>query len=242
MKNKLINNPNIRYDAENHPKIKGIQIINGRNNFPISWLNQQGYCEYSLYLQYFKGIETAPTTAMTLGTKEHQKLENKFKEDAVPTTFDEVLKTSMKEAAISREFFVVAPEYGIRGFIDEIWMTPDEFVIIDDKPGKIPYPSTINQVLAYSLAFKSMINESPVNSQTTLFSQKNDKRKIKAALRERGTNNIFWIEEFDENNEKKIKFLINRMHGLFEGSKPFLPTKNPNKCNKCRFQSYCEHF
>ncbi len=143
---------------------------------------------------------------MTLGTREHQKLEDKFKEDAVPTTFDEVLKTSMEEAAISREFFVVAPEYGIRGFIDEIWMTPDEFVIIDDKPGKIPYPSTINQVLAYSLAFKSMINKLSENPQTTLFSPKKDKRKIKAALRERGTDNIFWIDEFDENNEKKLNF------------------------------------
>ena len=35
--------------------------------FPISWLNIQGYCEYSLYLQYFKGITTAPTKAMTGG-------------------------------------------------------------------------------------------------------------------------------------------------------------------------------
>jgi CRISPR/Cas system-associated exonuclease Cas4 (RecB family) len=241
MKNKLINNPNIQYDIENHPKIKGIQIIKGQNNFPISWLNQQGYCEYSLYLQYFKGIETAPTQAMIKGTNEHQKLEDTFKEDAIPTTFTEVLHTSKEEAAISREMFVVAPEYGIRGFIDEIWMTPEEFIIIDDKPGKIPYPSTINQVLAYCLAFKSMLKDNS-SSQTTLTSMSNDKRKIKAGLRERGTDNIFWIEEFDENNENKIKFLINRMHGLFEGSKPFLPTKNPNKCNKCRFQSFCEHF
>lgn len=242
MKNKLINNPNTTYDAINHPNIKGIQIIGGKNNFPISWLNQQGYCEYSLYLQYFKGIKTAPTQAMVTGTKEHQKLEDKFKEDAVPTTFDEVLQTSKEEAAISREMFVVAPKWGIRGFIDEIWMTPEEFIIIDDKPGKIPYPSTINQVLAYCLAFKSMLNSDSQNIQTTLTSPKKDNRKIKAALRERGTNNIFWIEEFDENNEEKIEFLIKRMHGLFEGSKPFLPTKNPNKCNKCRFQSYCEHF
>jgi len=242
MKNKLINNPNVNYDSINHPKINGIQIIDGKNNFPISWLNQQGYCEYSLYLQYFKGIKTLPTQAMVSGTKEHQKLEDKFKEDAVPTTFDEVLKTSKEEPTISREMFVVAPKWGIRGFIDEIWMTPDEFVIIDDKPGKIPYPSTINQVLAYCLAFKSMLNSNFQDSQTTLTSLKKDDRKIKAVLRERGTDNIFWIEEFDESNEEKITFLINRMHGLFEGFKPFIPTKNPNKCNKCRFQSYCEHF
>lgn len=232
MKNKLINNFENSYKKEKHPKIKGIQIIEDKNNFPISWLNQQGYCEYSLYLEYFKGIETGPTKAMTTGTTEHQKLEDKFKESAVITTFDEVLKSSKEEIAISREMFVISPKYGIRGFIDEIWMTPDEFIIIDDKPGAIAYPSTINQVLAYCLAFKSMI----INDEY------NEKRKIKAALRERGTENIFWMEKFDESNQKKIKYLINRMHGLFKGSKPFIPTKNPNKCNKCRFQSYCEHF
>ena len=232
MKNKLINNLKNSYEIEKHPRIKGIQIIDNQNNFPISWLNQQGYCEYSLYLEHFKQIETKPTQAMTTGVAEHQKLEDKFKEDAVPATFDEVLESSKEEIAISREMFVVSPKYGIRGFVDEIWMTPEEFVIIDDKPGTIPYPSTINQVLAYCLAFKTMI----------IKENHNEKRRIKGVLRERGTDNIFWMEEFDEDNQKRITFLIDRMHGLFEGSKPFIPTKNINKCNKCRFQSYCEHF
>jgi len=232
MKNKLVNDFENSYKVEKHPKIKGIQIIDDKNNFPISWLNQQGYCEYSLYLEHFKGIETGPTQAMITGVAEHQKLEDKFREDAVPATFDEILESSKEEIAISREIFVISPKYGIRGFIDEIWMTPDEFIIIDDKPGKIPYFSTINQVLAYCLAFKSMI----------ALNKYGEKRKIKAALRERGTENIFWMEEFDENNQEKIKHLINRMHGLFEGSKSFIPTKNINKCMKCRFQSYCEHF
>lgn len=228
MENKLINNLNNNYTIKKHPKIKGLQIIEGKNNFPISWLNQQGYCEYSLYLQYFKGIATAPTQAMLTGTKEHQKLEDKFKEEAVPAKLEDVIESSKEEAAISREMFVIDSEEGIRGFIDEIWLTPDEIVIIDDKPGTIAYPSTINQVLAYCLAFKNMMN--------------GDNRKIKAALRERGTDNIFWSSDFDENNEEKIKFLIHRMQGLFDGTKPFMYTKNSNKCNKCRYQSYCEHF
>lgn len=233
MQNKLIDKSVYDYEYKKHPKIKGLKIIENKNNFPISWLNQQGYCEYSLYLEYFKGIEVGPTKAMSKGTDEHQKLEDKFKEDAVPSTFDEMLEISTKEIAISREIFVFSPKAGIRGFIDEIWMTPEEFIIIDDKPGTVPYPSTINQVLAYCLAFKNMINLNEKN---------NDQRIIKGALRERGTDNIFWSEEFDKNNEKKINYLIDRMHGLFEGSKPFIPTKNSNKCNKCRFQSYCEHF
>ena len=45
------------YKRENHPDFKGVQIIDGKNNFSISWLNQQAYCEYQLYLEHFKGIE-----------------------------------------------------------------------------------------------------------------------------------------------------------------------------------------
>ncbi|KZX15378.1 CRISPR-associated protein Cas4 [Methanobrevibacter filiformis] len=227
MKYKLVRNRK-EHNLKNHAEIKGIQILNEKNLFPISWLNQQGYCEYSLYLEHFKKIETMPTQAMVEGVKEHKKLEDKFNEIAVECTFSETLGYSKEEKIISREFFVLSEIHGIMGYIDEIWMMPSEFIIIDDKPGKIPYHSLINQVLAYALAFKSMIGE--------------DNRKIKVALRERGTDNIFWIDEFDENNENSIKFLINRMNGLFEGIKPFIPTKNKNKCNKCRFQSYCEHF
>ena len=128
---------------------------------------------------------------------------------------------------MSRECFVIAPEYGIRGFIDEIWMTPDEIVIIDDKPGRTPYQSTMNQVRAYCLAYKSMTN---------------DERLIKAALRERGTSNLFWIEVFTPEVENQIKFTIDRMQGLLDGTKPFIPTKNPNKCRSCRYKRYCEHY
>ena len=157
MKNKLILNEN--YSKEKHPTIEGIQIIEGKNNFPISWLNQQGYCEYQIYLQYMKGIKTSPTSAMLKGTGIHNELEEKFIETATPATFDEVVEMSKTEATISRECFVISPRDGIRGFIDEIWMKPTEIVIIDDKPGTRAFPSTINQVRAYCLAFKSMTND-----------------------------------------------------------------------------------
>ena len=29
------------YEIKDHPNIKGLQIIKGKNNFPISWLNKQ---------------------------------------------------------------------------------------------------------------------------------------------------------------------------------------------------------
>ena len=212
------------YPKENHPEIKSIEIIEGKNNFPISWLNQQGYCEYQIYLQYMKGIKTSPTKAMLEGTHEHNMLEEKFSQTATPATFDEAVEMSKSEGTLTRECFVLAPEYGIRGFIDEIWMTPDEIVIIDDKPGTKAFPSTINQVRAYCLAFKSMSD---------------DERPIKGALRQRGTDNIFWSEEFDSDAEKEIIYLINRMHSLINGEKPFIATKNANKCRSCRYRSCC---
>jgi len=228
MENKIIKNENNNLEIKKHPKIKSIQIINGKNNFPISLLNKQGYCEYSIYLEHFKKIEVGPTSAMLKGTYEHQKLEDKFKRTATLATFKEALLSSKEKPILSRELEVISLDHGIRGFIDEVWMIEDKFVIIDDKPGNIPYNSTINQVRAYCLAFKDMIGT--------------DNREIIGALRERGTDNIFFSETFDEKTEENIKFLINRMEGLFEESKPFLPTKNRNKCLKCRFQSYCEHF
>ena len=226
MQQKNINEYGKDYDIKDHPSIKGVKIIEGKNNFPISWLNQQGYCEYQLYLEYMKGIETRPTAAMTHGSQIHKQLENIFNKDATPAKFEDAVEASKTEASMSREVTVVAPDYGIRGDIDEIWVTPDEIVIIDDKPGRTPYQSTMNQVRAYCLAFKDMTG---------------DERKIKAALRERGTDNLFWIEIFTPEVEKQIKFTIDRVQGLLDGTKPFVPTKNPKKCRSCRFKDTCEH-
>ncbi|GAA5818073.1 MAG: PD-(D/E)XK nuclease family protein [Methanobrevibacter sp. CfCl-M3] len=220
------------YKLKNHSKIKEIKILQGKNNFPITWLKTQGYCEYILYLEHCKNIIAQPTQSMITGSKEDEKLGSPFQKKAKKKkiksgTLEDLLKDSKKEITITRYVFVLSTEFGIRGFIDEIQMSPDDIKIINDKSGKIAYKSSINQALAYALAFKSMVN---------------DDRKISIAIRERGTDNIIFSDTFDENKEKEIIYLINRVHGLFNGIKPFIPTKNKNKCNKCRFKSYCEHY
>jgi CRISPR-associated exonuclease Cas4 len=208
-----------------HPTISQVKIIADKNNFPISWLNKQGFCEYGIYLENIKGIEVKPTKSMLRGTKEHATLEANFKIGAEPATFDEMLETSKTGEILSRELPVISKGHGIRGFIDEVWMTPDEFIIIDDKPGTVAYSSSINQVYGYCLAFKEMIPE---------------KRKIVASLRERGTENIYWASYFDEKAEKDIINLINRMHKLLVGETEFKATDNPNKCRGCRFNTLCD--
>jgi len=208
-----------------HPTISQVKIIADKNNFPISWLNKQGFCEYGIYLENVKGIEIKPTRSMVQGTKEHAILEDKFKVGAEPATFDEMLETSKTGEILSRELPVISKHYGIRGFIDEVWMTPDEFIIIDDKPGKVAYSSSINQVYGYCLAFMEMVPE---------------KRRIVASLRERGTDNIYWASYFDGKAEDDIIKLIKRMHKLLAGETEFIPTNNPNKCRGCRFNTLCD--
>jgi len=208
-----------------HPTITQVKVIQNKNNFPISWLNKQAYCEYGIYLENVKGVTAKPTKAMMEGSREHSILEFKFKEDAEPATFQEMLDTSRTAEILSRELPVTSVRYGIRGFIDEVWMTPDEFIIIDDKPGKTAYPSSINQVYGYCLAFKDIVPE---------------ERKIVASLRERGTDNIFWSSYFDETAEKNIIELIERVHKLLIGTIEYIPTENPRKCRSCRFNTRCD--
>ena len=42
MQQKNITGFDKEYSIKKHPDIKDVQIIEGKNNFPISWLNQQG--------------------------------------------------------------------------------------------------------------------------------------------------------------------------------------------------------
>lgn len=52
-----------------HPNVSEVKIIKNKNNFPISWLNKQGYCEYGIFLENVRQIKTAPTMAMIRGVK-----------------------------------------------------------------------------------------------------------------------------------------------------------------------------
>jgi len=202
-----------------------LKITSDKKYFPISWLNTQGFCEYCIKLEYHDEIKVGPTKAMLKGTEEHSALEAKFLEEAEETTFEEMMESSKTAEMLSREMWVESERYGIRGYIDEIWMTPDEFVIIDDKPGQRAYSSTINQVYGYCLAFKDIIN---------------DERRIVASLRQRGTDNIFWAAPFDTRVERATIGLVERVHRLLEGEEEFIPTKNPNKCRSCRFKTHCD--
>ena len=122
----------------------------------ISWLYAQDYCEYQLYLDQVKGVEVDDTPAMVEGSVEHQRLEDEFLAKAeAEYTFEEAVEESQKTPISSRELYVEDRSLGIKGYIDELILSPDGFTVIDDKPvgrtGKV-YPSSKHQVYGYCLS------------------------------------------------------------------------------------------
>ena len=209
--------------------IKGLIYNDGKPLFPISWLHKHGYCEYQLYLEHVAGIKVEPTKQMIEGKQEHEVLYQDFNKGAVPATIGEMLSESKKAQVLSREFFVVDPQHGIYGLIDEVLMTPESFIVIEDKPGRKSYLSNINQVFGYCLAFKHAVVPE-------------DTRPIIGALRERGTDNIYWNALFDSQMEGQIVQVVERVHSLLVGGVEFDATANPKKCGACRFHEACDHF
>lgn len=203
------------------------KLIDNQPFFPVSWLHKQGFCEYQIYLEIVKGIKPKPTRQMVEGKEEHEKLYSEFKSTAVSATFDQMLDLSKTEVVSSREFRVRDAEHGIYGLVDEILMTPDQYIIIDDKPGTTAYPSQVNQVYGYCLAFKGVIKSV-------------DNRRIIGALRKRGSNLIFWRGPFDDPAERSIASLVQHVHALMSGSEQFGSSDNPNKCRACSLRTACD--
>jgi len=197
---------------------------------PISWFLEFEFCEYQIYLQYIKGVEPEVNAKMIQGKEIHEDLYQKFCENAETSTFQDILQKSRSNELISREFSVTSNKHRIMGIIDEILFTPDNYVIIDDKPGKIAYPSNKSQILGYCLAFKDYLNE---NSDGEF------NKPIYAALRERGTDNIIWKSLFDKKSEDAIITKINHLHALIDGNADFRQCNNPNKCRTCKVRISC---
>ncbi len=207
-------------------RIAEVRYLGNTRLFPISWLHKQEFCEYQIFLENIKGIKVKPTQAMVEGKQEHERLYNDFRKEAVPATLEEMMVESKTVEVISREFRVFDTRRGIYGLIDEVLLTPDRLMVIDDKPGAKIFLSNINQVYGYCLAFKELAGPA-------------DGRQIVGALRERGTENVYWKGPFTRSVEESIVALIDHIHSLISGTDDFGSTDNPNKCNACRLRAKC---
>ena len=198
---------------------------------PISRIQQFGFCEYSVFLRDIENVEAEPTEQMITGKQAHDQLYEEFLATAKPSTIKQMIKKSRKSEVLSRELFVESEMFGILGRIDEIHFSPNNFVIIDDKPGTRVFTSNKNQVFAYCLAFIDYISQ---------WRAMDDSRPVIAALRERDSQKIIWRSPFDETARTVIVNEINRMHSMMSGNLPFSITNNPNKCRACSVREHCD--
>lgn len=209
--------------------IREVIYVQNKALFPISWLHKQEFCEYQIFLENVKGIDTGPTEAIVQGQVEHGRLFEEFQKVAVPAALGETLARSRVESVVSREFPVVDVGHGVYGSIDEVQFTPDSFAVIDDKPGRRTFLSNIHQIQGYCLAFGETV-------------KRDDPRPIVAALRERGTDNIYWKRPFTQSAENDIVGVVDHIHALISGREGFSSSDNPNMCRKCRLLSVCDRF
>ena len=211
----------------NAEHIRGLKPVGDKLSFPIHWLSSHAYCEYQFFLQCIKGVETEPTTAMVEGIKEHKRLEDEFLEKAVPVDFDDALEISKSTTLVRRELRVRCGTHGIYGKIDEVQFTPTEIIVIDDKPGTRAWQSHQHQIYGYCLALKERIIAQ-------------DNRPIIAAMRELGTSNVHWRQQFNVVAEFRIIDIVNRVHMQLAGNLPFQVNLNPNKCIACYLNTVCD--
>jgi hypothetical protein len=68
----------------------------------------------------------------------------------------EMLGKSKKVEEFSREFRMVNNNHRIFGLIDEVLLTPSEFIVIDDKPVKKTCLSNIYREYGYCLVFREI--------------------------------------------------------------------------------------
>ncbi len=220
-----------------HPNRPGLWIYKNKVMFPISWLNDQGYCEYKIYLQLEKRIKPEITKEKIAGKQIHEKSYEDFKKISIPSTFENIVKESKIIPLLSKEFHFRSLKYGIIGKVDNISFYPDKITVVDDKRGpkkypfgkNEPWPSDMNQVHGYCLALKEEMTE-----------KFQDARPIYAALQKEGTNDIYWKEIFEKNAENRIIKIINRIHRLISLEEEYKSNDKPGKCRGCSLNKDCD--
>ncbi len=198
---------------------------------PISVLSQYEYCEAQVTMRYVHGVIPV-TPAMIEGTLIHERLEREFLEKAeLELSLEQALGLSKEtgEVYVSREVPVHSRELGIVGRIDELEIWPDRLVVIDDKPGPVPYKGYMMQVYGYAMALEHTVDTTG--------------RVIIVRIRDRSTGIVLWEWEYNPRDElaRAVRTAISRISRLMTGEVLPEPTGNEKKCLSCGFYPECKY-
>ncbi len=223
----------MRYRNTRRPgtRFRTVKVGGGRTSvcpdglIPVNWLNIYGYCEYLLFLEKAVGIEAPPTREMLAGTSQHALLDAEHREKAeVSLTIPEAVEKAQLEAVtmVSRDIPVKGS--ALYGRIDEIAFEPNRIIIIDDKPGAVPYFSSKLQVWGYCKAFRETYMP-----DLPLF----------GALRQEDQGKIMWLEEYRDGHDSLVTATVNRIKAVLEGKEAAESIGNIRKCRACRMREKC---
>lgn len=192
---------------------------------PISWLHSHDYCEHQIYLEHVLGLKVEPTPEMIEGKEIHTILEEEhLKEAKLELTVEDAMKKSVKEkiTLIGREIPVETDK--IYGLIDEVHFTPNQIIVIDDKPNNYPFLSNKKQIWGYCLAFEQQFKPS---------------LPLLGCLRNRDSKEIVWQELFSDKHRKIVEECVDRISGILNGCLKPEATDNINKCFSCKLNIFC---
>lgn len=202
------------------------------NKIPIHWFHNQAFCEYEIFLAQVKGIPDPSPNREDIeeGRLIHTELLKSHEAGAILT--DKSILELATEAQLSgvtsvlRELLVVSKR--MIGSIDEVWIASDGAYVVEDKPrskqGK-PFLSETRQAQGYASAFKEC-HSLPV--------------PIITVVRDRSTGDWLWQKLLDEEDERKVNEVLDRIEGILGGIRQAEPTNNPNKCRYCRWSPFCD--
>lgn len=195
-----------------------------------SWLSEQSFCEQKLYLNKVKKLPLAVTYDMKKGADIHQGKYDEFAKEAKPTTWEEFFAS--QELVVSREVELQHHGNGflLAGRIDEISCDKDGVYIVDDKPSDYAFIGVRKQIWAYCHLLENNFME---------LIEKNNK-PVFAVLKNRDTGAIVWKEKFIGTHKEELLISLLRLRDILTGKRQPEPTKNPNKCRVCQYNSVCE--
>jgi CRISPR/Cas system-associated exonuclease Cas4 (RecB family) len=200
----------------------------------ISWLHNQAFCEYQLFLKWVLKAPNLESIEVIEGDKSHGTQRVTTNEKAAKSGILPIkdILTSVKESTIVgtkfyRTDFRVECDIMI-GEIDEIFISKSKILIVDYKPlprTGIPFLDDKRQTIAYAFCF----HREYLNITTPIFCE----------IKDENTGNQIWLHEYTVADDADILDATYRSLDIVNQKREPIDTKNPNKCRGCRLNSEC---
>ena len=188
---------------------------------PVHLLGVGAFCEIQLFLREVLGVRKQATRKMIRGKREHEKLVNKFKPEKTMSLYEAFELSSKEGIAIRAREVPVSGKY-LFGFVDELLIMPDSFVVIEDKISGKVFSGSLIQVFGYCMSL----------------SERFDNAVIYGVIRKIPEMRIQYLGLFGEREYRTGMKYLKRTLDILSGGTPQFHG-NFEKCRKCNMNGVC---